>query len=258
MISIEMISKLRTEFKEYLITIKSALNNDNPIVEKTLLHTQKVVENITILADYLELSENEKHLAEIIARFHDIGRLWLLLPGNSETKITDHAEASVEYLNKCQTFVQLDETTQNIVMHVIKNHNKPDLPRKDGEAVLFYVKLLRDADKLDAWRSTSENIARKDGKTKMALDFSLSDKPIVSPLICKTILNGNIPSKSEIITCNDFIIFRMAWIFELHFKKSFQILNQKQYIRKLYDSLPKNDNVIEIYRMIRIHIENHI
>ena len=258
MISGEMISKLRTEFNEYLITIKSALNNDNPTIEKTLLHTKRVVENINILADYLELSENEKHVAEIVAQFHDIGRLWLLLPENSQTKITDHAEASVEYLKTCQAFVQLDETTQNIVIHVVKNHNKPDLPRKDGEAILFYVRLLRDADKLDAWRSTAEYIARKDGKTKIALELSLSEKPVVSPLICKTILNGNIPVKSEIITCNDFIIFRMAWIFELHFKKSFQILNQKQYIRKLYDSLPKNDNVIEIYRMIRIHIENHI
>ena len=129
---------------------------------------------------------------------------------------------------------------------------------QDGEAILFYVKLLRDADKLDAWRSTAEYVVRKDGKTKLATELSLSEKPVVSQLICKTILNGNIPVKSEIITCNDFIIFRMAWIFELHFKKSFQILNQKQYIRKLYDSLPKNDNVIEIYRMIRIHIENHI
>ncbi len=258
MISGEMISKLRTEFSEYLITIKSALNNDNPTIEKTILHTKKVVENIIILADYLELSENEKHLAEIVAQFHDIGRLWLLLHENSETKITDHAEASVEYLKTCQTFVQFDEPTQNIVIQVIKNHNKPDLPRKDGEAILFYVKLLRDADKLDAWRSTAEYVVRKDGKTKLATELSLSEKPVVSQLICKTILNGNIPVKSEIITCNDFIIFRMAWIFELHFKKSFQILNQKQYIRKLYDSLPKNDNVIEIYRMIRIHIENHI
>jgi hypothetical protein len=254
----ELIFKLRAEFKQYITPFKSATYNSNPIVEKTISHIEKVVENILILADSQELSENEKFIAEIVAQFHDIGRLWLLLPENSESKITDHAEASIEYLKTNSVFELLDETSQNIVIQVIKNHNKPDLPKKDSEAILFYVKLLRDADKLDSWRATAEYITRKGGKPNMALELVLSDKPVVTPSFCKTIIEGGIPNRSEIVTFNDFLIFQMSWIFELHFKKSFQIVNKKQYIRSLYDSLPKNDSVIEIYRMIRIHIENQI
>jgi len=155
-------------------------------------------------------------------------------------------------------FGQLDEETQNIVIQVIKNHNKPELPKKEGESILFYVKLLRDADKLDTWRSTSEYITRKGGKPNMAVELALSEKPIVTPSFSKTIIEGGIPNRADILTFNDFLIFQMSWIFDLHFKKSFQILNQKQYIRHIYDSLPKNDSVIEVYRMIRIHVENQI
>ena len=254
----ELISTLRTAFKEYIIPFKYDPYNSNPTIEKTILHTYRVVENILILADSLELSENEKHVAEIAAQFHDIGRMWLLLPENDDSKITDHAEASIEYLKTSPIFGQLDEPTQNIVIQVIKNHNKPDLPKKEGEAILFYVKLLRDADKLDSWRSTSEHITRKGEKPNMAIELTLSDKPTVTPSFSKTIIEGGIPNKGDILTFNDFLIFQMSWIFDLHFKKSFQILNQKQYIRHIYDSLPKNDSVIEIYRMIRIHIENQI
>jgi hypothetical protein len=92
----------------------------------------------------------------------------------------------------------------------------------------------------------------------MVTELIISEKSVVTPAFCKIIIEGGIPSKSDIVTFNDFIIFQMSWIFDLHFKKSFQILNQRQYMRHLYDSLPKNDNVIEIYRMIRIYLENRI
>jgi len=254
----ELISTLRTEFKEYILSFKSVPYTSNPTIEKTVLHTDRVVENILILADSLELSENEKHVAEIAAQFHDVGRLWLLLPENSESKITDHAEASVEYLKSSPIFGQLDEPTQNIVIQVIKNHNKPEVSKKEGDGTLLYTKLLRDADKLDSWRSTAEYLTRKGGKPNMAIELALSEKPIVTSSFCKTVIEGGIPNRGDIVTFNDFLIFQMSWIFDLQFKKSFKIVNQKQYIRYIYDSLPKNDSVIEIYRMIRIHIENQI
>ena len=157
-----------------------------------------------------------------------------------------------------QPFNQLDQSTQNIIIEVIKNHNKSELPVKSHETLLFYIKLLRDADKLDIWRETSEFITHKSGKPNMAKDLNLSEKQVVTASFCKLIADGGIPNKNDLITFNDFVIFQMSLIFDLHFKKSFQLVNQKQYIRHLYDSLPKNDLVIEIYRMIRIYIENRI
>ncbi len=258
MVPRELISKMRIAYNEYIIPFKSAPYDSDPAINKMIVHNERVVENILILADYLELNENEKAVAEIVAQFHDIGRLYLLQPENSNLEIKDHADASIECLKTHDTFNELDELTQNIILQVIKNHNKPDLPKKEGESILFYVKLLRDADKLDSWRATSEYITRKGGKPSMAIELAVSEKSVVTQSFCKIIIEGGIPNKDHIVTFNDFIIFQMSWVFDLHFKKSFQILNQRQYIRHLYDSLPKNDGVIEIYRMIRIYIENRI
>lgn len=258
MVTDELIPTLQTSLKNELNFLTTDSYISNQVIEKLIYHSERVVENILILADSLELSDNEKVVARIVAQFHDIGRIWLLLPQNSGSTITDHAEASIEYLKTSSVFELLDEPTRNIVIQVIRNHNKPDLPKKEGEAILFYVKLLRDADKLDTWRTTSEYVTRKGGKPNMALELELSDKSSVTPSFCKIIIERGIPNKADIVTFNDFLIFQLSWIFDLHFKKSFQILNKKQYIRHIYDSLPKNDSVIEIYRMIRIYIENQI
>jgi len=254
----ELIFSIREAYQEFINTVKSEVYNSDSTIERTIFHIEKVVENSLILADSLELNDNDKAMVEIAALFHDIGRLWILLPENLGINKTDHSLYSIEFLKSCTPFNQLDDSVQHIINQVIINHNKPDLPTKESEPNLFYIKLLRDADKLDIWRETSEYIAQKSGKPNMAIRLNLSEKQVVTSSFCKVIVEGGIPVKSDLITFNDFVIFQMSWIFDLHYKKSFQIVNQKQYIRHLYDSLPKNDNVIEIYRMIRIYIENRI
>ena len=258
MVPLELVDLLRIGFKSFITPFNSEPYNKDQRVGKTIELMEKVVDNILILADSLQLNENERVVAETLARFHNIGRLWILLPENSESKITDHAEASIEYLKLSEPFNKLDDSTQYIIIQAIKNHNKPALPEKESDTILFYAKLLRDADKLEIWRATCEFVIRKADKPNIINELNLSEKNVVTPSFCKLIIEGGIPDKSDLITFNDFIIFQMSWVFDLHFKKSFQILNQKQYIRHLYDSLPKNDSVIEIYRMIRIYIENRI
>lgn len=258
MVPLELIDLLRITFHKLVTPLKQEPYNNDETIVKTIEHIEKVVENILILADSLGLSENEKVVAEMIASFQDMGKLWILLPENSEYKIIDHAEASIECIKLNEPFNLLDNSTQDLIIQVIRNHNKPVLLQKENETLLFYSKLLRDADKLDIWRATSEYLTRKAGRPAFANELSLSDKGGVTPSFCKLIIEGGIPDKNDLVTFHDFIIFQMSWVFDLHFKKSFQILNQKQYVRHLYDSLPKNDSVIEIYRMLRIYIENRI
>ena len=258
MVNIEVLEDLRKVYADIKSTCQIPPLALNPIALKTIEHTDRVLSNILILSDNLELNENEKAIAEIVALFHDIGRINVLLEEEPSSLPANHAEISIQFLKENKSFALLPDKIQTIITETILNHNKPELDQKEGDLVLFYLKLLRDADKLDVWYSTSEYVKHKAGKPNLALDLDLYEKPFVTTSFCQTIIDGGIPSKKDLITFNDFIIFQMSLVFDLNFKKSFQILNQKQYIRHLYDSLPKNDSVIEIYRMIRIYSENRI
>lgn len=258
MITGELLSAFRSDYNKYLKNFISDDYKDDIDVLRIRIHNEKVVENILVLSDSLELSENEKHTAEIVALFHDIGRLCILLQNHDEGKIHDHTEISIEYLRSNQTFNLLDEPVKNILIEVIQNHHRPEIPIMDDGSTLFFSKLLRDADKLDIWRSTTEYLVNKKNRTNWARELGLSEKPVVTKSFYQTIIEGGVANKAEIVTLSDFLIYRMSWVFDLNFRKSYQILNQKQYIRHMYDTLPKNDDVIEIYRMIKIHIQNQI
>ena len=258
MITEEIIQAFRTDFKYYLKPFLSEHYKDDINVLRNIIHTEKVVENILILADSLELSENEKHTAEVVGLFHDIGRFWILQHEQSEGKGIDHAEASIEYLSTNNTFISLDESVKNILIEIIRNHHLPEIPIKENGIVLFFSRLLRDADKLDIWRSTTDYLINRKKSSNMARELNLSEKPVATDSFCQIIIEGAIPSKKDLVTFSDFLIYQMSWVFDLNFRKSYQLLNQRQYIRYIYDALPKSDKVFEIYRMIKIHIENKI
>jgi hypothetical protein len=251
------LSKYPEEFSK--ICEKATNSESTDKVERLITHTQRVTEFILSIAKSLDLSEHESIMAETISIFHDIGRLVPYLTSDLELHHPfDHAEAGVTYLKSNFILGELDESSKNIVFESIRYHNKQEIPKKEPELISFYAKLLRDADKLDSWRTTVEYLTLKDMKPNTSMDLGLSDIPVISPAISKAILEGQIPSRTDLRTFVDFKLFQMSWVFDLNFKKSFQILNQKQYIQSIYDSLPKNNNVIDIYRMVKLYIENRI
>jgi hypothetical protein len=258
MISSEILEAFRSDFKKYLKPFLSAQYKDDIHVLRNIIHTEKVVENILILADSLELSENEKNTAEVIALFHDIGRFWLLLQDQAERNKYNHAQASIQFLITNDTFISLDESVKNNFIEIIQNHHLPEILKKDNDSQFFFIRLLRDADKLDLWRSTTDNLVDNKKRLNLNRELGLSDKPAITEPFCRNILERSIGDKNGIVTFSDFLIYQMSWVFDLNFKKSFQLLNQKQYMRLYYDVLPKNDIVFEIYRKIKIHIENQI
>jgi hypothetical protein len=258
MINSEIIQAFRTDFKKYLKPFISAQYRDDINVLRNIIHTEKVVENILILADSLELSETEKNTAEVVALFHDIGRFWLMMQDQNDSKGFDHAEASVQFLHTNHTFNSLDESVKNSLSEIIRNHHLPELFKKENGSTLFFTKLLRDADKLDIWRSTTDYLVNKKKKSNLALELDLSEKLVVTGSFCQTIIDKGIPVRNDLVTFSDYLLYQMSWVFDLNFRKSYQILNQKQYMRYIYDSLPKTNSVFEIYRMIKIHIENQI
>lgn len=258
MITSDTIQVFRTDYKKYLSHFLSSDYKNNNAVARNILHTAKVVENILILANSLELSETEKYTAETLALYHDIGRFWVLQQEQKDTGNIDHASASVEFLKTNHTFNSLDEQAKTVISEVILNHHLPEIVKKDNPVSLFFSKLLRDADKLDIWRLTTDALLNKEKRATLAAEFGLTEKPVVTADFCQNIIDGGIPNKDDIVTFSDYLVFQMSWVFDLNFRKSFQILNKMQYMRHIYDALPKHNMVFEIYRMTKIHIENQI
>jgi len=158
-------------------------------------------------------------------------------------------------LKDADFFRELSESEQQIIIQTIEMHNKIAITSKDKPVILF-SQILRDADKLDLWELAVSYLKRDGSFGLPSISYNLPKTPGVSEAVIKGMLLAKPISKKDLQSVNDFKLFLMAMVYDLNFKASFLVLNHKQLITKIYDTLPKRDDVINVYRQIRLFIEN--
>lgn len=221
-------------------------------------HALKVSKLSGIVATNLMLEEEDIVLAEIIGLLHDIGRFeqYVRYQTFDDKKSEDHAELGVNILKEQAFFSGFPEEQQNIISRAILNHNKETISLKDDKLVVIYSQILRDADKLEIWESCVINLLRNGNFKFDAISLNLPVTGQVSDEIIRSIKSQKLAKKKDMQSVNDFKLMVMSMVFDLNFRGSFQLLNEKQLIKKLYDSMPKKDVVIDAYRELRLYIEN--
>lgn len=238
------------------------LKHQNFEVAESLLqkkeHSQQVAHLCGQIAANLMLEEEDVILAEIIGLVHDIGRFAQFEKYQTfdDTKSEDHAALGVSILNEEGFFSRFTEEHQRIISTAILNHNKESIPLKEDKVVVLYTQILRDADKLDIWQLCVSNMLRN-GKFRLeSISLNLPHTSLVSENVVRSIMHHKQVSKKEIKSVNDFKLMVMSMVFDLNYRISFHLLNEKQLIKKLYDSMPKRDIVIDAYREMRLFVEN--
>lgn len=178
-------------------------------------HTFRVVRLMEVLAKKLELSDKEMTLAKIIGLLHDIGRFEQIKENNSfEDTQLDHARLGCDYLfkeNHIRDFVN-DDKYDNIIYEAILNHNKLKIDKTVQGESLRFSKMIRDADKIDILQIAATNF-----------EFELF-KEEITPTVLKRFKNEKLIDKKMLKTKSDKTLLYLAYIFDINFLESFDLL----------------------------------
>ena len=248
-------------FDEYTTNFSSTDRNIQQNFEMKILHTKEVVKNINQLSSLLSLDKQGLALAGISALFHDIGRFeqFQRYKTFADKFSTDHGELGVEILQRYKVLEILAKEDKDIVLSAIKWHNKLEIPPTLDTKTDFFARLLRDADKLDIFRIVTEYYHKlateSDQNSAIVLGLPNNDK--YSEEIIEEILEGKIVKSQNLKTVNDFKLLQMAWVFDINFQPTFQILHQKKYIEKIFLSLPDDKNINHVYEVIKNHLDRN-
>ena len=232
--------------------------NDMILLKKD--HSYRVVSNIRELAVSIGLNDLDTALVSCIALLHDVGRFEQLKIYNtfSDTKSEDHALMSVQIIQEQDFFKEFSEKEQEDILLAIKYHNKLSIPSINDKTTDLYIKMLRDADKLDIYKVVVDYYANIKYNKDKVVELELPDKPIISKKIYESLMKEKPADYKYLQTLADFKLLQMAWVFDIHFKKSYRIINEKGYIKHIYDTMSKTDEVIDVYRKVKIYLENSI
>jgi putative nucleotidyltransferase with HDIG domain len=215
--------------------------------ELKIRHTFRVVRNITEIARNEKFSEPVTELARVIGLLHDIGRFRQFVKyGTFDDSISmNHAEYGVQILEQEGMLNAFGDRESDLIKRAILQHNIPAINDTADPEVIRYAMLIRDADKSDIWKITAETNVM----------YSLNDgKPDENYTIPQDILESyreNHVIRVEKATClNDTQLVRLAWIFDMNFAATFNLLLNKGHADAILAKLPPSEIRTEIGEII--------
>ena len=221
------IQKAEEEFKTY--TSNFDMNESH--IERKVRHAFRVEKICEKIATSIGMNDEEIRLSKLIGILHDIARFqqYTIYKTYDDTKSIDHGEFGVKILESDEYIRKYIETDRfdDIILKSIFNHNKYCISNDTNDIEKIYCKIIRDADKLDImyeatcefWKDEEETIQKQE-----------VNKSVIEQFICKEVID-NRNTKQSI----DKVIRTIAFIFDLNFRESLEIIKDNNYIDKIVD-----------------------
>jgi hypothetical protein len=208
-------------------------------------HTYHVCSNILEIGRGESLDVEQMLIAETVALLHDVGRFeqYRQYKTFRDSTSVNHAELGAQIVEDYEVLSPLFPHERNIIAHAVEFHNTFSIPKKLPEDTQFFLKLIRDADKLDIWRVFIEYFAQPESERASAVGLDLPDKPECSPDVLDQISNGKMVRLSSVKTLNDFKVMQLSWVYDINFPTSLNLLVERESIKELASTLPVNDQV---------------
>jgi putative nucleotidyltransferase with HDIG domain len=259
MIQKKTVADSKRWFEQYAEAFHNGVPEHDRNIDLKIGHTRRVCAEILEIGRSLHLGNNDLRLAEVIALFHDIGRFeqydryGTFLDLRSE----DHAALGVKVLDSTGVLQGIPIDAQQLIKRVVGYHNRRTLPEGETEECLFFTKLLRDADKLDILRVVTDYYHNNDGTKNGSIELELPDVPDVSDEVCSDVKAGRMVNTGSLSTLNDFKLLQMAWIYDINFPRTFQLIRDRNYLEAIRNTLPQTQMVADIYARLWAYLKAH-
>ena len=226
----------------FLVTDEEGAKN----IRLKIVHTRKVCAAMALLAEGEKLSENEAHIASVIALLHDVGRFpqyrrWRTF---RDSESDNHARLAIDVMREENILAGIEPSELLLIEEAVRFHNLLAPPAIIQSPTRLYINLIRDADKLDIWRVFIELLAQPAEERPSAATLGLPDLPDVASEQCVAALNSGSIVPLDTITCfNDFILLQISWVYDLTCTTSRRILRERGYLLTLAATLPERDDI---------------
>lgn len=240
-----------TTFEKYVNTFDRSI----PIIEYKRKHSYRVMENANKIARSLNLDKEKEDLATLIGLLHDIGRFEEKTKYNKmnavkpeDPKECEHGYIGLKVLeenNFVREFIKEDKYDE-IIKKAVYYHNKLEIPEGLSNDEELFLKIARDADKLDIMYESYTSFWEGDPKK--------FENNLISDEVFKEFKEHKL-IKHEIKKSNiDKLLGYVSYIFDINFPISYRIIKENGYIEKIcnkYDfknefTRKKIDEIIKI------------
>lgn len=239
------LERMKVWFGRYVDSFGDMPPEDLRNIELKREHTLRVLGCMEQITSGEGLSPHECLLASVIALLHDVGRFpqyrqWKTF---RDSQSDNHARLSLEVIRAEALLKNLPEDEQILIEEAVRFHNLLELPAQYHSPTDRFIRLIRDADKLDIWRVFLEYYAQPEHERASAAGLGFPDLPEVTPSCLEALASGRIVMLDQARVLNDFKLLQISWVYDLNFSTTRRLVHALRYIPRLAQTLPQTPDV---------------
>ena len=222
-------------------------------------HTRKVCGNMALLAAGEGLTPEEARIADAVALLHDVGRFpqfrrWRTF---RDSDSDNHARLGIEVLRQQGVLAGLPAAERLLVEEAVRFHNLLALPLHFSSPTALFIRLIRDADKLDIWRVFLDYFRQPEDQRPSAVTLGFPDLSGVTPACVRELAAGRVIRLEDIRVLNDFKLLQISWVHDLNFRSAYSLLRQRGHIPALAGTIPLDESAAQAVALAVATIDSH-
>lgn len=247
------LQEIKEWFTRYMRTYASGDEHFCPPLQLKVDHSKRVAENAQWLAKNLGWNPSETNRAEALGWLHDIGRFSQFAEFGTFMDATsvNHGKRGWKIVREAKILFHLKTEEQNVLLDGIRYHNAKAEPDSLTKESLRFLKLIRDADKLDIFQIVLASVQR-DGFQDLPgmLPNVLLDGLVSKKIICE-IQTHRSCSITHVRSLADLLLMQLSWIYDLNYSAAFRRIISRNMIDTFEQALPKEKQIKEIVQAAR-------
>lgn len=233
----------------------------NANIELKDKHSRRVCEEMLYLADELNLSPNQKLIAETIALLHDIGRFeqFIKYRTYNDPKSVNHCLLGLEILKQKEILDGVEPREKQLIEKAIEYHGQRELPAELQGDCLLFSQMIRDADKIDIYFVVIKYYRQyQQNPDEFKLELELPNKPEYSAEVVEAILNGERIDYHTLRTWNDMKLCQLSWVYDVNFKPTLRRIKKRRFLEGILEFLPQTADIEKVRRKIFEYVDARI
>jgi len=249
---------LRQWVLNYCRKFHSADENDQRNIALKETHIYRVAANMLSISGTVLRNRSKVMIAEAVGLLHDIGRFpqYAQYRTFKDSISVNHGRLGAEVIGHENILSSLPLNEQEVITDAVRFHNARSVPGNLGAETVFFLKMVRDADKLDIWRVFAEYYARDAAERESAAGLGLPDTPEYADAVLACLATQTVASLSSLKTLNDFKVMQLTWVYDLNFPASFRLASDQGYIDRIVATLPETDYVTQAISGLRRYMRD--
>lgn len=245
------------ELKEWFLSYSDTFTLENGKHQQSILlkkkHTFDVCAWTVKIGERLGLNRREMLISETSALLHDTGRFEQCRSYGTfwDKHSFNHAEAGAEIIREHRLLQRFSGDEQHIITTAVRYHNAFRIPDSIRGRGLFFLKLLRDADKIDILHIFSHYYHQAPEERCHIAGLDLLDGNGCSPAILDDLRNHRNTNRDLVRTTADHLLLKFSFLFDINFNESLRILTEEGCIERLEKALPDDPEIRGVVSGIR-------